>query len=178
MRSAESTLASAETLSSASNIFFASALINGSLIGPNLLPTPNKCTRTPRRDSACEISNPITPVPTTAIDSGKVSQAKTSSLIRSLSPSAYHGVGIAGLVPAAITILLAITRTPPSTINSLGPTNFALPQSLCSAGQSSTASSTKPTNRSRSALTRAITRAPSTVDELTSIPNFPASPIW
>ncbi len=69
---------------------------------------------------------------------------------------------MAGREPVAMTIARAETRACPSTSSVFRSTKRALPAMRSDAGIFSTPSSTKPTKRSRSPRTRAMTSRPST----------------
>ena len=133
----------------------------GSLNGPMLWSRPNRRMRTPRRDSACPSSKPITPAPNTATDSGRSSQSKTSSLIINLSPAASNILGMLGLEPTASTNVLAVSKRPEDSSSVWSSLNVANSRMRCFSSKPSTASNTKPTNLSLSLLTRCMTARPS-----------------
>ena len=89
-------------------------------------------TRVPSAANIEAYSMPITPAPTTTIESGTCSSCSTPSESSTRSPSNSTCDGRAGLVPVAITILSAVTvswspRTVPSTLTVCGSSNWAVP---------------------------------------------------
>ncbi len=114
----------------------ATACSAGSLSGPTWSLRPYSRTRTPRRCSACAISSPITPAPTTATERGSVVHENTSSLTIRRSPSRCRQPGgTAGREPVAMTMRAASTRVCSSTCSTPSATKRARPCSLCSSGQ-------------------------------------------
>ena len=108
-------------------------------------------------------SRPITPGPKTATERGRSSQSKTSSLTMRRSPAARSSGGTAGEEPVAITARrerdarVAVDVERPVVDEARVAARSGPPP-----GCASTPSSTKPTKRSRSRFTRAITALPST----------------
>jgi hypothetical protein len=140
----------------------ATSSTSGSLSCATLPLRPKMVTRTPSRCSAWPSSRPMMPVPATAIDSGRSSQSNTASLVMTRGPASRHSSGMIGVEPVAITKRSASTSVCSSTCSSVGLTKRAWPSSRSSAGKPSTLSTTKPTKRSRSLRTRAMTALPST----------------
>ncbi len=122
---------------------------------------PNSSTRTPSRCSAWPSSRPMTPGPKMATDVGRSSHSNTSSLTTSRSPSPRSDGGTAGAEPVAMTALPNVIVAPSSSCNVRSSMKRARPRIRSAAGIASMPSSTKPTKRSRSRLTRSITARPS-----------------
>ena len=96
-----------------------------------------------------------------ATDVGRSSHSNTSSLTTSRSPSPRSDGGTAGAEPVAMTALPNVIVAPSSSCNVRSSMKRARPRIRSAAGIASTPSSTKPTKRSRSRLTRSITARPS-----------------
>ena len=150
-------------VSSSPNTVLASSSTTGSVMPPSEPPRPKISTFTPNRESACPSSKPMTPGPKTATLSGRVSHENTSSLIIRRSPKACHCGKTIGREPVAITMRSARIWVWSSICTVCSSMNLAEPMMRFSDGHASTSSSTNPTKRSRSDLTRFITSSPFTV---------------
>ena len=103
----------------------------------------------------------MTPGPNIAIERGRSFQSNTSSLMSSRSPSPRRKGAIDADEPVAITAVPNATAVWSSICNVPSSTKRAWPRIRFASGIAATLSSTKPTKRSRSRFTRAITAGPS-----------------
>ena len=114
----------------------------------------------------------MTPAPKTAAERGRSCQSKTSSLTINRSPAVLNGGGTMGRDPVAMMTVRAVRRLPSASSNVVSSMKRACCRIKWRSSKLSTASLTKPTNRSRSRRTRSITATPSIVTSPVDTPNL------